>query len=411
VDLGSTPRKVAKFVNGFKHREDVIGDGNAVDSRFALPPEFFMFGDGDDNERSECYVNSIQIRQGALTDEEVAALGGPSAEGIPLPYAQWDFDQGNLAATLGHDLQYIDSSLSSRYEFGTTTQFGIPGIGGKDARVIHVPYNQTAEADATGPIFKRIGLRVNHGLGANGGSLTNKLNQYTLIMDLLWGTEGTGFGSILQTHDFANPTDGDMFWRASDGSYGKGCCSLYDNIVQQPGHNHVRGEWARVVFSVDLGSTPRKVAKFVNGFKHREDVIGDGNAVDSRFALPPEFFMFGDGDDNERSECYVNSIQIRQGAMTDEDVAALGGASDFGIPAPAAGAAAPAPAPLHVQYSHTATDLTITVTGGQAPFTLQHRADFNAATQWQDAGAVTGNSITVTNAFTGAQGYYRVRGQ
>src|SRR6185436_16644255 len=255
---------------------------------------------------------------------------------------------------------YIDGTLSNRYEFGTTTQFGIPGIGGKDARVIHVPYNQTAETDATGPIFKRIGLRVNHGLGANGGSLTNKLNQYTLIMDLLWGAEGTGFGSILQTHDFANPTDGDMFWRASDGSYGKGCCSLYDNIVQQPGHNHVRGEWARVVFSVDLGSTPRKVAKFVNGFKHREDVIGDGNAVDSRFELPPEFFMFGDGDDDERSECYINSLQIRQGALTDEEVAALGGPSAEGIPASATGAAAQAPVAARpvMQVSHSATDLT-----------------------------------------------------
>src|SRR2546427_187633 len=411
VDLASTPRKVAKFINGFKHREDVMGDGNAVDGRFALPPEFFMFGDGDDDERTDCYLNSLQIRQGAMTDEEVVALGGPSAEGIPLPYAQWDFDAGNLAATLGHDLQYIDASLASRYQFGTTTQFGIPDIGGRPARVIHIPWNEETETDAGGLIFKRLGLRVNHGLGANGGSLTNKLNQYTLIMDLLWGTDGPkNFGSILQTHDLGNPTDGDMFWRASDGSYGKGCCSLYDAI--DPAHNHKRGEWARVVFSVDLASTPRKVAKFVNGFKHREDVIGDGNAVDSRFSLPPEFFMFGDGDDDERTDCYVNSLQIRQGAMTDEDVVALGGASVFGIPAPAAGAAVPSPVPPRVQVvSHTATDLTVTLTGGRAPFTLQRRADLNPATQWQDVGAVSGNSVTISNVFSGAQGYYRFRGQ
>jgi len=388
----------------------VGGDGNALDSRFGLPPEFFMFGDGDNNERTDCYVNSLQFRQGALSDEEVAALGGASAEGIPLPYAQWDFDEGNLAATVGHALQYTDASLASRYQFSTTTQFGIPGVNGKAARVIHIPYNPSEEADAGGFIFKRLGLRVNHGLGANGGSLQNKLNQYTLIVDLLWGTEGSsGFGSILQTHDFADPTDGDMFWRASDGSYGKGCCSNYDGISQEAGHNHKRGEWARIVFSVDLASTPRKVAKFVNGFKHREDVGGDGNALDSRFGLPPEFFMFGDGDNNERTDCYVNSLQIRQGALTDDDVAALGAASAFGIPAPAAGAAAPPPAePPQLQVGRVGNDLTISVTGGQRTLTLQRRADLNPATQWQDVSTITGNSVTIPSAFTGAQGYYRV---
>src|SRR5213078_4199733 len=102
--------------------------------------------------------------------------------------------------------------------------------------------------------------------------------------------------------------------------------------------------------------------------------------------------------------------QIRQGAMTDEDVAALGGATDFGIPAPAAGAATPLPVPPRVQVSHTATDLTVTLTGGRGPFTLQRRADLNPGTQWQDAGPVSGSSITIANAFSGAQGYYRIRG-
>ncbi len=333
VDLTSSPRKLAKYVNGQLHRQDLTGDGNALDSRFGLPQEVFLFGDGDDNERTDCYVNSIQIREGALTDAEVAALGGPTAEGIPLPYSQWDFNKGNLAATVGPDLQLIDAGLANRYTFGTTTSYGIPDINGKPAKVLYIPYTPTAEADGTGPIFKRIGLRTQHGLGANGGG--QKLNQYTLIMDVLWGTEGpANFGSILQTHDFANPTDGDMFWRASDGFYGKGCCSLYDGVAGVSGTNHVRGQWARVAFSVDLASSPRKLAKYVNGQLHRQDLTGDGNALDSRFGLPPEFFLFGDGDDNERTDCYVNSIQILNRALTDQEVAALGGASADGIPTP-----------------------------------------------------------------------------
>ena len=98
-------------------------------------------------------------------------------------------------------------------------------------------------------------------------------------------------------------------------------------------------------------------------------------------------------------------------AVFKQRVFALGGASDSGIPAPAAGAATPLPVPPRVQVSYTATDLTVTLTGGRGPFTLQRRADLNPGTQWQDAGALSGNSITITNAITGAQGYYRIRGQ
>jgi hypothetical protein len=43
-----------------------------------------MFNDGDDNEQSTALVSAIQFRDVALTDEEVAALGGPTAGGPPL---------------------------------------------------------------------------------------------------------------------------------------------------------------------------------------------------------------------------------------------------------------------------------------------------------------------------------------
>jgi hypothetical protein len=61
--------------------------------------------------------------------------------------------------------------------------------------------------------------------------------------------------------------------------------------------------------------------------------------------------------------------------------------------------------------SHSANDLTITVTGGQGPFTLERRADLDPGTAWQDQGVIIGNSVTISNAFVGAPGYYRVSGQ
>jgi hypothetical protein len=56
--------------------------------------------------------------------------------------------------------------------------------------------------------------------------------------------------------------------------------------------------------------------------------------------------------------------------------------------------------------------LIINWTGGQGPFTLQRRADLDAATAWQDVGgAISGNTATVNTAFSGVQGYYRIKGQ
>ncbi|MBX3746496.1 MAG: hypothetical protein KF833_14405 [Verrucomicrobiae bacterium] len=326
VDLTANPPRLAKFINGYKHREDLTGDGGTLDGRYGLPPEVFLFGDGDDNERTEAFVNAIQIREGIMSDEEVAALGGASANGIPIPYAQWDFEAGNLAATVGNDLEYIDSSLANRYAFGTTTALGIPDIAGRPARVIHIPYTPGEPRD----VFSKIGLRMHHGLGANAGG--QKLNQWTLVMDVLWGPEGQGFGGLLQTHDFDNPTDGDLFWRASDGSYGKGCCSIYDGLPAE--RSHRQGEWARVVFVADLTANPPRLAKFINGYKHREDLTGDGGTFDGRYGLPSQVFLFGDGDDNERTEAFVNSIQIQARALSDDEVIALGGPSASGIPTP-----------------------------------------------------------------------------
>jgi hypothetical protein len=68
--------------------------------------------------------------------------------------------------------------------------------------------------------------------------------------------------------------------------------------------------------------------------------------------------------------------------------------------------------PIQLTNSRSAADLVINWTGGQGPFTLQRRADLNAATAWQDVGgAISGNTVTVNNAFSGVQGYYRIKGK
>ena len=336
ADLTSTPKRFTKYYNGFKHREDVSGDGANIDGRFSLPSEIFLFNDGDDNEQSTALISSLQFRPVALTDAEVAALGGPSAAGIPEPQtvspnikSHLDFSS-NLNANIGSPAVYIDNAIASHYSFGTTGQGAladVPGINGRAAQVLVIPRNEN------GDDFKRTGLRIKPGLEASSGG--KNANVWTAIIDLYWG-QGHGFGSLLRTHDLNQNNDADLFWRASDGGYGKGCCSNYDAV--DPAHNMPREAWGRLVLVADLTSTPKRFAKYYNGFKHREDVSGDGANIDGRFSLPSEIFLFNDGDDNEQSTVYVNAVQFRNVAMTDEEVAALGGPNADGPPLTSAAA-------------------------------------------------------------------------
>ncbi len=409
ADMTSTPKRFAKYINGVKHREDPAGDGANIDGRYSLPSEIFMFNDGDDNEQSTVLVNSLQFRPVALTDAEVAALGGPSAAGVPEPETvspsikgHWDFD-GDLNATVGNPITYIDPSIAGTAGYAFANTGGeIPAIGGQTAQFLTIPRNDNGED------FRKTGIRVPTGLAASGGG--RNANVWTMVMDVYWG-EGHGFGTVFRTHDLNQNLDGDLFWRASDGSYGKGCCSLYDGI--NPANSHQRLTWGRVVFVADMTSTPKRFAKYINGVKHREDPAGDGANIDGRYSLPSEIFMFNDGDDNEQSTVHISALQFRDVAMTDEEVAALGGPTAGGPPLTGAGAEACVPLdggvqadPPTLSVARSGNNITIS---WQSPvvFTLESK---NALTDavWTPVTGVANNSVTVQPGAAGAQ-FYRLR--
>src|SRR5215471_15456661 len=58
------------------------------------------------------------------------------------PNGQWDFDSGNLNATVGSAMQYADGPGGPTQlgtQFGTTTALGIPNINGTPANVMKFP--------------------------------------------------------------------------------------------------------------------------------------------------------------------------------------------------------------------------------------------------------------------------------
>src|ERR1051325_2978146 len=130
-------------------------------------------------------------------------------------------------------------------QFGLTTSFGIPGMGGLPVPVMRVP----------GDLDRHIGYVMTHGIVANGGG--TKVNQYTFIADVMVATNGPGAAAILQISSLDNTDDGDLFWQANQ--FGQGGNGFIGTGAFTP------GVWHRIVAAYDESAVPPVVTKFVDG--------------------------------------------------------------------------------------------------------------------------------------------------
>jgi hypothetical protein len=73
-------KSLSKYIDGVLVNKQTLGSG--FDARWSLLPTALLFTD-EDGETSGGLVNSVQIRNGTLSDAEIAALGGATAAGIP----------------------------------------------------------------------------------------------------------------------------------------------------------------------------------------------------------------------------------------------------------------------------------------------------------------------------------------
>jgi hypothetical protein len=231
----------------------------------------------------------------------------------------WDFEFGDLGATVGKPLTYTDATFddgpgatgtaSDETQFGTTTSFGIADIDGTEAKVVRVP----------GLLDRRIGYVMDHGIAPNGGG--TRVNQYTLLLDIFVEAAGPGAASLWQTDSVGS--DGDLFWQGNN--FGQGG-SGYNGLG-----TFTAGAWHRVIAAYDEAAVPPVVTKFVDGIK-QDDWTANQSLDNPRRSLGPTAILFHDGDQDERRVMYVSSVQIRVGKMSDAEMAALGGPSAAGIP-------------------------------------------------------------------------------
>jgi hypothetical protein len=391
-DMAATPPVVTKYVDGIKH-DDWTANQGLDNPRRALQATAVLFGDGDQDERREMWVNSIQIRPNKITDAEAAWLGGPSAAGIPIALprstvtGQWDFEFADLGATIGAPLAYLDGAggvTQTGTQFGTTADLGVADIGGKPAKIMRVP----------GELDRKIGYLLEHRIKPNGGG--TRVNQYTLILDLLVATGGSGAASLWQVSSPANTDDGDLFWQGSNFGQGTG------------GYNgtgaFTAGEWHRVVAAYDMAATPPVVVKYVDGI-FQDNWTANQGLDNPRRALQPTAVLFGDGDQDERREMWVNAIQIREGRLSNAEIEALGGPDAAGIPVVIEGVAAPVEPPVLSIVRNANGSVTLSWTS-PAAFVLETKERLTDAT-WTAVPGVVGNSVTLTPAT--ATAFYRLR--
>ncbi len=347
LNTADTTAGYRKFIDG-----TLVGSqsGMGLDGRMALYTAAMnrptlLFAD-EDNETAPGYVSSIQVRNYQMSDTEVGALGGPTAgkiPGGPGVTGQWDFAAGNLKATVGRDLQYFkgcnlgtcpEQNLANVTQFGLASTFGLPKLHTIDATVMRFP----ATYPCTGYLFP-------HGAAANGGG--TKVNQYSLIMDVYFKSSEASPDAApapfdnqwisLYQLDPVNQQDGKLFIRGSDNALG--VLGAYDQTEGSCPFD----TWLRIAVVVD--TTEDRMSKYVNGVALATQ--GTDNGVDGTRAMYTKFssagkdllLLFTDND-NETKPGYVSSIQVRDYAMTNEEVAALGGPTGNGI-----GFADPTPAP------------------------------------------------------------------
>ena len=313
----------------------------------------------------------------------IVATGGSSTRVT----GQWDFDKGDLGATVGKALDYLDGAnglTAGGTKFGLASELGLPALPGGDARVMRVP----------GDLSNKIGYVMTHGIAPNGGG--TRVNQYTIVYDILVGTTGPGAASLWQTSSTGNTDDGDLFWQGSNFGQGGG------------GYNgrgtFTAGAWHRVVAAYDMAANPPVVTKYVDGIK-QDDWTANQSLDNPRRSLSTTAILFGDGDQDERREMFVSSVQIRAGKLSDADMVALGGPSPDGLPV-VIGAAAPAPSRPVIKLTRNA-DGSITLSwSASEPYVLESNASLSDAA-WTQVNGVANNSVTITAS--SASAFYRLK--
>jgi hypothetical protein len=208
---------------------------------------------------------------------------------------QYDFN-GNLASSVG------GAAL--------TTGFAAPaasaGVGFSNVTI-------NGAAAQVAAFTRGTWFSMSHGLGSNGGGAL--LNQYTLVMDVMFPSRPSGW-AVLYQNTPANNNDGEWFINPAQGI---GISGNYGGLVPD-------GTWHRL--AVVVNNVAGTFTSYINGTQVQQNT---GLTVDGRWAMGPTALLFAD-ENQENAAGFVNSVQLRPEAMLAADLLALGGPTASSLP-------------------------------------------------------------------------------
>lgn len=280
-----------------------------------------------EGKRSTYYIDSFQISGKKIADKpSVSETLKGTVSGA------WNFKNKDLKADVGKDLELLGQTTKDKIHFGTTEEFGISEIGGKPANVLKFDALNNKEAIAVYP-----------GTEANGGG--SKINQYSILMDVMFDQSETKWWSILQTDPYNSPSNWAEFYYADGGSlqtsdtrfYGIGTGGAYFN----PNTPINPQKWYRLAIVVDL--TGPYIYNYVNGnFIGQQGAKERIGTIDGLLSLSPQsdnkpFLLFTENEFNDPMNSYTGSgylasLQIRPYKMDAGEISALGRPTADGIP-------------------------------------------------------------------------------
>lgn len=293
-DIGGGTVRIHRYVDGV-----ALTPIDKEASRYAIDAAqgFLIFAD-EDGETLDAQLSSFAFVPRALTGDEVAGLGGADAGGIlgTIDGVEFDFQNGGLEAAGGNGtLTWRDEAQA-----GTVVDAEAADLPALPSDPSVLAFDAT---DATG------GFLVDAGLTADSTS-------YTLVYDILVGTDQAGFGGLFQI-DTTNGSDGELFLRGDgESGFGIGISSQYEGSV-------TAGAWARLAFTItDLGDGTSRLLKFIDGVQVGEQVVDT-----ERFTVSADngFIILGDDDGETFSGALANFAFVNT-ALDTAAIAALGGA-------------------------------------------------------------------------------------
>ncbi|MBP7497015.1 MAG: hypothetical protein KA792_05060 [Bacteroidales bacterium] len=224
---------------------------------------------------------------------------------------QWDFIYADLRATIGSDLnERGDTTVADqRVKFGSTSDFGIPGIDNKEAKVVKIPaydpYHYLEFYSNIIPEGDTIGTSCDH--------------SYSIILDLLKPVSSADRKISLLQCSHNNNEDADFF--IDTDTKGIGVYGKYHGLLED-------STWYRIAIVFDIDK--ERIDKYINGrFVGSTTLIED--FFNRRFCLNNNWGIqascFFSDDDNETDILYINSIQLRNYIMTADEIERLASAS------------------------------------------------------------------------------------